>query len=384
MNSISEKYDVVIVGGGPVGLFLGLCLQEIGVSHIILEKRLRPHPGSRSLGVHPISLELFQELNIAHRFIKKGIKIKRGHAFANKKKLGSLSFENCAKPYNFILALPQYQTELLLDDALTKQNPDSLSRGTEVQKITEAFDHVKITFQQGDETKTIRSQYLVGCDGKDSFVRNKANISFKGLHYPDTYIMGDFSDDTDFGNDAAIFLCDDGLIESFPLPDNRRRWVVKTSKYIAKPSTEMISSKIFNRILYSLDGIENFMLSSFGVQKLMAKPMVSNRIILCGDAAHVVSPIGGQGMNLGWLAARDLAETLHEILGEPGWANSMLNLYQKRRTYAAKNAMLRAELNMRLGRKTAFPNLRNKLVSLMLNTPLSEVMANVFTMRGVE
>ncbi|WP_445666561.1 FAD-dependent monooxygenase [Fodinibius sp. AD559] len=384
MNNISETYQVAIVGGGPVGLYLGLCLEQAGISNIILEKRSAPRPGSRSLGIHPISLELFKELNIVNNFIRDGVKIHKGHAFVNTKKLGTLSFQSCPKPFNFILALPQYRTESLLEQALTERNPNILLRNAAVNTITDNGQHVDITFKHNGKSHTIRSEYLVGCDGKNSLVRRQSGISFKGQYYPDTYIMGDFSDNTDFGSDAAIFICDEGLIESFPLPNNRRRWVVKTTDYIDDVSKEQLTSSVFNRIGHSLSDTEYNMLSSFGVQKLIADSMVKDHTILVGDAAHIVSPIGGQGMNLGWLDAHDLANILPQVLGNSFQKDAILNQYQKRRKHAAKIAIRRAEMNMKLGRKITTPFFREMMVSLMLKPPISQLMANIFTMRGIE
>lgn len=384
MHNFSEPYQIAIVGGGPVGLYLGLCLEQVDISYIILEQRSAPRPGSRSLGIHPVSLELFDELGLADNFIRNGIKIQQGHAFTNNKKLGSLSFENCPLPFNFILALPQHRTESLLEKALTERNPDSLIRNAEVTAITEHNQKIEITFKRNGSTNTIESAYLVGCDGKNSLVRKHAGISFKGQPYPDTYIMGDFPDNSGFGSDAAIFLCNEGLIESFPLPDDRRRWVVKTAEYINDVTPEQLTSKVLHRIGHTIDDTQTSMLSSFGVQKLVAQPIVKDRVILAGDAAHVISPIGGQGMNLGWLDAQDLADTLTQIFKKDFQARSILNQYQKRREHAVKNAIRRAEMNMKLGRATKSPFWRNRLISLMLKAPLSQLMANIFTMRGIE
>lgn len=384
MHSTAKKYQVVIIGGGPVGLFLGICLERAGISCLILEKRAEARSGSRSLGIHPVSLELFQKLEVAEPFVNAGIKISNGHAFANTQKLGTLSFENCTEPFNYILALPQHKTETILEQKLNEFNPDVIKRGAEVVSISQDKDSIEVSYRNDGEIHSATASYLVGCDGKDSFVRDQAGISFEGRAYPDTYIMGDFSDNTDFGSDAAIFLCDEGLIESFPLLNNRRRWVVKTSHYISTVSRHDIESRVQQRIAQNLEDTENFMLSTFGVQKLMAQPMVKNRVILAGDAAHVVSPIGGQGMNLGWLGAWDLAQCLQNIAENKRHSDKLLSQFEKRRFKATKNAMRRAEMNMRLGRQASIPTLRNSLVLLMLNTPLSNLMAKVFTMRGVE
>ncbi len=385
MNNPNKTYQVVIVGGGPVGLFLGLCFRQADISCLILEKRTEIRKGSRSLGIHPVSLELFDKLGIAGDFTERGIKIQQGHAFANEHNIGTLSFsENCPKPFNYILALPQYLTETLLQQHVNNTGDNLLIRGAEVADIRQDKERVKVSYLCDGQTNSLSTRFLVGCDGKHSFVRKQTGISFEGTTYPDTYVMGDFSDNTSLGADAAIFLCDEGLIESFPLLNRKRRWVVKTDQYLDSPHRQDIEKRIANRIGCDLSGTENIMLSSFGVQKLLAKPMVKNRIILAGDAAHVVSPIGGQGMNLGWLGAWDLSQSLKEALNDKSSSSSILDRFEKRRYKAARNAIRRAELNMRLGRKPHFPTFRNKIVSLMLNTPLATLMARIFTMRGIE
>jgi len=387
MNMIkTEKaYQVVIVGGGPVGLFLGLCLQKLGISYLILEKREQRITHSRSLGIHPVSLELFQELGIVDQFLQDGIKIKRGHAYADAGKIGTISFEVCPGPYRFILALPQYRTEEILEKHLSNINLGALIRGAELTELCPQANGISISYKRSGAVKTISSDFLVGCDGKHSSVRNLAGISFEGTSYPDTYIMGDFSDNTSLGSDAAVFLPKGGLIESFPLLNNRRRWVVKTDSYIENPKKNRIEELVLKRIDHDLAGQENFMISSFGVQKLMAKPITKGRVVLAGDAAHVVSPIGGQGMNLGWMDARDLAHVLKKCLNHPQInVDEELENYARRRNRITGNAMRRAEMNMRLGRETSVPKIRNALVWVMLNTPLQRLAGRLFTMRNLD
>lgn len=383
MSNSESTYPVVIVGGGPVGLFLGICLEQAGISCRILEKRAEPTSDSRSLGIHPPCLELFESSGIVDHLIQEGIRIKRGHAFANTQKIGSLSFETCPSPFNFVLALPQSRTEQILETHLNQVNPKTLIRNAEVVDLIKKRNHQSITYQAEGDTYSIRAKYVIGCDGKKSFIRKNAGIPFDGKAYPDTYVMGDFTDNTDFGNDVGIFLCDEGLIESFPLPDNRRRWVVKTDTYRSSGQRKIIEQAVQQRIQHTLSGTEHFMLSSFSVQKRVARKMVRNRLILAGDAAHVVSPIGGQGMNLGWLGAWDLSQCIIQIINHQASDKDILAGFESRRRKAVQNAIKRSEMNMRLGRKVRFPGIRNGIVWAMLNTPLAPFMARLFTMRGI-
>lgn len=386
MEQLKKSYPVIIVGGGPVGLFLGCCLHHAGVPFVIFEKRKEKISHSRSLGIHPVSLELFESIGVIDQFLDAGIKIRRGLAYSENGKIGSVSFEYCPKPYNYILSLPQHKTEQILENHLHNLNPNALFRGAEAISIEQQEDNATLEISHSGKKYQFSSRCVIGCDGKESIVRKQAGIPFEGSSYQDTYIMGDFSDNTSFGNDAAVFLCNDGLIESFPLTGNRRRWVVKTENYFETVGRRDIEVLVASRIGHDLGEEENFMLSSFGVQRLTADPMALNRIALAGDAAHVVSPIGGQGMNLGWLDAQDLANTLERSLNNENKLSLAQELeeYGRRTQKVTEKVIRRAELNMKLGRKVKIPQIRNAMVWLMLNTPLQRLMAKLFTMRYLE
>ena len=226
-------------------------------------------------------------------------------------------------------------------------------------------------------------QFVVACDGKDSRVRQLEDIGFLGGDYPDTYLMGDFADNTDFGSDAAIYLTDDGLVESFPLAKGARRWVVKTDERVAHPNVEQLAALVRKRLRFDLPVETSTMLSSFGVQHYLADTFVSNRVLLVGDAAHVVSPIGGQGMNLGWLEAWDAAETLETVLKDKQNTSEHLQSYDKKRRRVAKIVLSRAAFNMRMGRKTRFSFAKYAFARVLSSKPFARTMANMFTMRGL-
>lgn len=370
-----------------MGLFLAICLIKKGIDCRVLEKRKEPVPDSRSLGIHPVSLELFDKVGISESFLKQGMKIRKGIALTENKKLGEITFEHCPKPHNYVLMCPQFTTEKNLRDELQKLDKNALITEAEFKSFSENEKVIETVFStRENQHQQITSNYLIGCDGKNSLVRQLASIHFSGKRYDDTYIMGDFEDTTDFGPDAAVFLPKDGLIESFPLPNGMRRWVVKTDTYITYPDEEILAKLVQQRIRYNLFGVKSTMLSGFGVQHFMAETFAKGRILLAGDAAHVVSPIGGQGMNLGWMDCRELTEVFSMLMERKGvlkYDPSALKSYSDRQQKIARKVARRAEINMALGRKTNLRFLRNIFLKGMLNTPIQKKVAEIFTMRGL-
>lgn len=380
--------EVIIAGGGPVGLFLAGLLHQSGISCRISEKKTQIDLHSKSLGIHPVSLELFWNAGIVSPFLEEGLKIKQGHAFVDRQKAGTISFGECPRPFNFILSLPQYKTEQILEEWICELNPNMLIRGAEITGFSQTEKSVITKYTKNGTEHTLKSSFLIGCDGKNSSVRKLAGIEFHGSPYSDTYIMGDFDDNTTFGADAAVYLHRDGLVECFPLPDGKRRWVVKTATFHEEVQRNLIEKHLQSRIGHDLSETGNYMLSSFGVQHYLAETFHNGRIILAGDAAHVVSPIGGQGMNLGWLDAEDLANTLAKVLRDSNESSEAdrlqrLNEYSNRKNNIARQVARRAEMNMWLGRKQTRYRIRKLLIRLITKPPLKRLMANIFTMRGL-
>ena len=377
--------DIVIVGGGPVGLFLGICLHHLNIPCTILESRTEPINETRSLGIHPASLELFEKTGTIDAFLESGLKVYRGIAHTGRSVIGDITFEDCPPPYKFILISPQYQTEGILRDHFNTIAPGSLISGADVTHVANDDPEATVTFIKDGETHQIAAAYVIGCDGKNSIVRQSAEIPFKGKRYPDTYIMGDFEDNTEYKNDAVVYLPKEGLVECFPVPGKLRRWVVKTNEYVPEPTAELISDVVFERTGHRIPPSTNTMVSGFGVQHFLAETFDKKRVLLAGDAAHVVSPIGGQGMNLGWQDAWYLANVL-SYCGRPNLDSPLSDFfaYTSKQKPMAKKIARRAEFNMSMGRKGFLHPFKKSMVKLMLNTGLRRKTARLFTMRDLE
>lgn len=377
--------EVIVIGAGPVGLFLACCLAARGVALRVIEARASAPAHSRAISIHPPALERLGALGLAEALVARGVVIRRGHAFANTRRLGTLDFGGCPPPYSFILSLPQYETEALLCARLEALAPGSLSRGLRLEGMRQDAAGVTLELRREDgRTERLCSRFVAGCDGKTSRVREAAGSAFRGGPYPDRYWMGDFADHTAFGADAAIYLCDAGLVESFPLPGGRRRWVLKLGSdtpEAGEVSAEGLCQGIRRRLGEAPDPASATMLSAFGVERYLAAPLARGRALLAGDAAHLLSPIGGQGMNLGWLGAWDAALALRRALEHPPDAERALARYAARQRHRARRATARAALNTRLGRASRVPALKQAAVRLIVASPLRGAFARLFTMR---
>lgn len=385
----AREADIVIVGGGPVGIYLGCLLIQNGISCYIVEQRVTPSNHTRSIGIHPPGLECLAEVGIADELISEGVSVSEGVAYTNNRILGTLSFTSCPPPYQFVLALPQYRTEQILEKRLNELDPSALIRGARVTVIEERSDGVSVTTVMEDETqdeaetRVFNASFVVGCDGKSSLVRQAARIDFPGKEYADTFLMGDFKDNTNLGDRAGIFLTEQGVVESFPLPAGVRRWVVKTDHLLEAGSPEILAGIVADRTEHRPDTTTCSMISPFTVSNYLAKRMAYGRVLLAGDAAHIVSPIGGQGMNLGWLDARCLHPILERAIGTEKGYESMFRAYSKSRRRAARIARRRSEFNMWMGRGGRHETMKHNGVQWILHSPLSRYFAQRFSMRGL-
>ena len=378
--------DVAIVGAGSVGLFAAVMLAQRGVKVRVLEAKTRPRVHSRAIGVHPPALERLALLDVAEAFCQRGVQVHQGVALTYAgKPLGTLDFGRCPAPYNFVLAIRQDDNEAILREALCREDAKALLWGARATAIKQDAQGVMLDL---NHSQTLRSRYVLACDGKRSFVREALAIAFHGHAYSHRYVMGDFADNTDLGERAAILLTDKGLVESFPLPNGVRRWVVQRIPHDAHVPPEAddltfldLAAAVAQRSGYEPDVDSNSMFSTFGVERYIAERLTQGRVVLLGDAAHVISPIGGQGMNVGWLGAWQVGEVLEHALKNDTPAN--WHAYERQQRNRANRAAKRAEFNMAATQVTYWQPLRNALVRFALHTPLRDVAARTFSMRGI-
>jgi 2-polyprenyl-6-methoxyphenol hydroxylase-like FAD-dependent oxidoreductase len=215
-----------------------------------------------------------------------------------------------------------------------------------------------------------------------SVVRSRLEVPFDGARYGDTFLMSDFVDTSDFGADAHLFFTRLGSVESFPLPGGIRRWVVQTPEFMKGDTGTFLEDRVFERTGIRLDREQKVSESPFGVQHYMSRHWYSARTFLSGDAAHIMSPIGGQGMNTGFADAEYLAALVTCLYRDCSDVEKLKRAFEKHRKKAAAAATKRAKLSMTIGtmKGRVSSALRNLLIKVLLATSVGSLLPPYFSM----
>ena len=344
--------EVLIAGGGPVGLYMAAALLQEGISVKVLEQRESRNRHTRAIGIHPPALKALDGIGLAGSLVQEGVRITGGLAVSAGKTVGTMEFDAVSEDFPFVLALPQFRTEQLLEDRVTALDPSALVRGATVSRVRDDGGRVTVSVESTSDatSRSATASLLVAADGARSRLREALGMPVRRTTYPDHYLMGDFDDGTHFGDKAVLFLEPEGIVESFPLPGGVRRWVVRLGRP-AEPAAgpQELAHLVRRRTGFLPDPESNSMLSAFSVRSTIARRTVAGRSVLLGDAAHEISPIGGQGMNLGWLDARELLPVVCAALAG-NQVGRQLRKFEISRRRAAVVARRQAEVNMMLGR----------------------------------
>ncbi|MET3902767.1 NAD(P)/FAD-dependent oxidoreductase [Paenarthrobacter sp. 4246] len=374
--------DVVIVGAGPVGLFMGALLLQQGHQVRILERRVSRSDSSRAIGIHPPALAELARAGVADELVAAGVHIHQGVAYSQGHVVARLAFDGDPH-FPFILAVPQTVTEKVLERTVLDLDSAAIVRGADVQEVVDDFRSVRVAADSIGGGLEFRTRLVVAADGAHSAIRQKILPHLPSRSYPDCYIMGDFADATPHGTDAVLYLEPAGIVESFPLPGGARRWVVRLGAPDKGTTASGLAELIGARTGEVPDVRSNTMLSAFEVRSRLAARMVHGRVVLLGDAAHEISPIGGQGMNLGWLDAAALAPIMDASFGGADLGR-LLEQFERSRRKAAQRASRQAGLNMALGRPLPPPVMeaRNRFFAGVLGLPsIAGLVERRFTMR---
>jgi len=346
-------YDVLIVGAGPVGLLLAATLGARGIRTLVAEERSSPPVQSMAIGITPPSLRIMSRFGLDEELIRQGVRIDTAKVHEDGEYLGEVSFSRLPSAYQFILSLPQAMTLKILANHVEGCQSVKLIRGMQFAGLHQTGDGVTTVIRECNTGTSfeVHTRYVVGCDGHGSAVREALNIRFDAKFYPPQFVMADFDDDTNLGIEAHLFFGSEVSIESFPLPGGRRRWIVMARGAGDIENESYIPDTVARLTGYRLNHSRRSFSNSFRPKRLLAHQFHQDRVILCGDAAHVMSPIGGQGMNTGFADAELLGELLPRILSGDA-AATQFAFYNQVRRRAFRIASNRAARGMWLGTRT--------------------------------
>lgn len=386
--SKSMDYEVVIVGGGPVGLLLASLLGARGIRVLVLEMRTQKVQWSQAIGITPPSLDILAKLGLDSAFVAMGVTIRDCRVYGDSGYLGCVSFRNLPGKHRYVLSLPQMLTMDLLEQETARHTNVTVKTGIEVLAKKQTSERVTLQCRDlsGGEIFDVSAAYAVACDGNRSRLRDLLKIRTHAKSYGCHFVMGDFHDSGTLGDDAHLFFTVDGAVESFPLPGQKRRWIAQTKDFVNDPAFGTISTLVKQRTGISLAAEDQIDQNAFSPRRLDCEVYHDGRVLLCGDAAHVMSPIGGQGMNMGFADANFAADALQAVLSKGKNADVVFAAYSKARRRAALVAASRAALGMNLGIWTG--RWRSGLRDLLFRhfffiRPLETYLARWFAMRSL-
>jgi 2-polyprenyl-6-methoxyphenol hydroxylase-like FAD-dependent oxidoreductase len=284
------------VGAGPTGLALAVTLAAAGVDHVLLDRQAEGANTSRAAVVHARTLEVLDELGAAAELISHGVQVSRFAVRDGSRRLLTLPFDDLPTPYPFALMVPQSVTEAVLLARLRALGGD-VHRPDEIGSVVQDGDGVKLVTTTGH---TVHATYVVGADGMHSTVRDAAGIGFTGSAYAESFVLADVLMDWAPGpGEVSLTFGAAGLAVVAPLPGGHYRVVVTVDDAPPDPDLALVQRLLDERTPGQARVTELVWSSRFRVHHRVADHYRAGRLFLAGDAAHVHSPAGGQGMNTG-------------------------------------------------------------------------------------
>lgn len=366
--SLPDTTETLIVGAGPTGLALATALARQGAPFVLVDRQAEGANTSRAAVVHARTLEMLEPLGVVEEMLATGIRMRRFHLMDRDRALLTGSFDEVPSTYNFMLAYPQNRTEAVLLARLHALGR-SVVRPAALQHLALAPDGACAQIAWDGAIHTLSARHVVGCDGLHSAVREAAGIGFAGGDYGQGFALADVHLDWPLPPDElTLFLPAAGLLLVSPLPGGHFRIVAMADDAPAEPDAAYVQHLLDARGPRARPAtVRDVVWSSrFHVHHRLAATPWSGPVLLCGDAAHVHSPAGGQGMNTGIQDAIALADVLARG-GQP----AALEAWAQARHKVAADVVAMTDAMTRLGtiESPLGRLLRNSVIAAMGHVP---------------
>lgn len=364
MKALPDAADVAIVGAGPVGLVLAGVLAKERVPFVIVDELGEGSNTSRAAVVHARTLEVLEELQVTDRLRAEGLVVQVFTVRDRDRTLATVHFEGLPTRYPFVLMVPQNVTEAILLARLRELGGD-VHRPYTVTDLSQEPDRVTVTVSAREgQPQEIIAKYVIGADGMHSIVRERSGIGFTGATYEESFVLADVRMKWPLrADEVTLFFSPDGLVVVAPLPHGRYRIVATLDDAPEHPGINDVQHLLDTRgPKTERADIEEIAWSSrFRIHHRVADRYRNGRVLLAGDAAHVHSPAGGQGMNTGIQDAITLGQVLAKVLSgqEP---ESWLDTYEQRRRPVGQHVVALTD------RMTRVATLQNRWARLIRNT----------------
>jgi 2-polyprenyl-6-methoxyphenol hydroxylase-like FAD-dependent oxidoreductase len=334
--------EVLIVGAGPIGLTAAAELARRDVAVRIVDRAPQPSTETKALGVQARTLELWDRLGIAERAISRGLPVRRFNIFSERHLIASFDLGTLPTAYPYILMLPQNQSEALLTERLAELGT-TVERGVELTEFQQQQDHVRAVLHRSDgAVEQVEAGYLLGCDGPGSTVRERLGVRFEGNALEERFAVADLRVEWDLPYDELFaFLHTGEFITFFPMRGGLHRVAIAYTKREA-PTGEVTLEEVQHALdkcgppvarITEIQASGRFRINQRAVDRECV-----GRVFLAGDAAHVNSVVGAQGMNIGIQDAANLGWKL--ALTCAGRADpALLDSYPTERRQAARRTV---------------------------------------------
>jgi 4,5-epoxidase len=333
--------NVVVVGAGPTGLTLACALRAAGIDVTVVDAAAGPATTSRALGLQPRGVEVLDRLGALADLPDTALRIGQVTVYVEGRRLATLRIEQPMRRLSGSTALlmSQADIEAALRDRLAVLG-GSIEWGRAVTAVDGRPDAVTVGFDDGSTTQ---ATYVVGADGAHSMIRKAAGIGFPGVPLVERFFLADVHVDTDLPRDGTVgWLRGERLLAAMPLPgvDLWRLMAPGPPHYAENPGPTQVVDYLAERLAAECGGTVRSAdwTSVFRIQRRLADTYRRGRVLIAGDAAHIHSPFGGQGMNTGMGDAENLAWKLALVIGGRAGVG-LLDTYEAERRPIAKGVV---------------------------------------------
>jgi len=316
MAGDKTEHDVLIIGAGPSGLFAAGELARHGVGVRLIDREVRPHRQARATAIQPGTLEILDSVGLLPPFLEAAEHVRNTRLYGpDMSELRTMSFTGIDCRCEFQCSLPQYETERILE-AYVGSLGGAVERGVTATKVEPDASGVLVELvHEDDGVETVHPGVVIGAGGAHSVTRDSMGEPLEGATYEGHFLVADVAMQTPFPRDEASYICGpDGLLLLSPLPGGRWISFQDLEEAIQTISTEDVVARIEVRLGGRCRPTDVAWCSPFRMHRRIVSRLADGRRFLIGDAAHLSSPFGGEGLNSGLHDGYDLAWKLGLVL----------------------------------------------------------------------